>query len=80
MVLNSAGGPNLVYSADAPIIVHEESAEFYKQPIFYAHGHFSKFALPESERLNVTVGNNSTLQVVAFLRPDNLTAVMIHNK
>lgn len=81
MVLNTHGGPNLVYPADAPIIIGDDNREFYKQPIFYVMGHFSKFAIEHSVRLNLTLTNaGANVQAVAFLRPDNLKAVMIHNK
>lgn len=80
MVLNLKGGPNLVYPADAPIVVSDDGKEFYKQPIFYVFGHFSKFAVPDSVRLNVTLTKaDDNIQAVAFLRPDKLKAVMIHN-
>ncbi|XP_045158966.1 lysosomal acid glucosylceramidase-like [Mercenaria mercenaria] len=44
MALDMQGGPNLVENwADSAIIVNAEKDEFYKQPMFYAMAHFSKF-------------------------------------
>lgn len=49
LALDTAGGPNFNLPTDAAIIVNATSNEFYKNPIFYALGNFSKFipALPE---------------------------------
>ncbi len=41
IVLDMAGGPNWVNNVvDSPIIVNASANEFYKQPMFYALGHF----------------------------------------
>lgn len=41
IALNMEGGPNWVNNfVDSPIIVNEKKDEFYKQPMFYAMGHF----------------------------------------
>lgn len=53
LALDVTGGPSLSYKIDAPVIVNQSSAEFYKQPLFYAMGHFSKFVLPGSKRVQV---------------------------
>ncbi|KAF2364786.1 Glycosyl hydrolase family 30 TIM-barrel domain [Trinorchestia longiramus] len=55
--------------------------EVYKQPLFYAIGHVSKFVPDHSVRLGVKATNwPTTMRVVAFERPDNCTAVIIINK
>ncbi len=55
LALNLEGGPNWVNNfVDAPIIVNKTSHEYYKQPFFYALGHFSKFLIPDSVRIQVT--------------------------
>ena len=36
---------------DSPIIVNAEKKEFYKQPMFYILGHFSKFLPRGSQRI-----------------------------
>ncbi|KAL4236076.1 hypothetical protein ACF0H5_004462 [Mactra antiquata] len=49
MALNMEGGPNWVNNfADSPIIVNADKDEFYKQPMYYAMGHYSKFVTPGS--------------------------------
>ncbi|XP_054268410.1 putative glucosylceramidase 4 [Macrosteles quadrilineatus] len=57
MALNDQGGPtgfaNL--TLDAAVIVNKTSGEFYKQPLFYVMGHFSKFIPPGSKSINVTI-------------------------
>ena len=41
LALDLEGGPNWVKNfVDSPIIVNASSAQFYKQPMFYALGHF----------------------------------------
>lgn len=59
LALDVTGGPSLSYNIDAPVIVNQSSAEFYKQPLFYAMGHFSKFVLPGSKRVQV-ISKNTT--------------------
>ncbi|KAJ8926645.1 hypothetical protein NQ314_020970 [Rhamnusium bicolor] len=69
MALDETGGPNFIDNmVDSPIIVNATQQEFYKQPMFYAIGHFSN--LSESD---------SDVQALAFLRPDNLTALVIYS-
>jgi len=44
MVLDTTGGPNWTGNRhDAPIILDVENNLFYKNPMFYHMGHFSKF-------------------------------------
>lgn len=85
MVLNTAGGPTYInFTADAPVVISEDKTEFYKQPMFYALGHFSKFVIPGSVRINAkyqfTSSNKDNVQVLAFQRPDNLKAIIVFNK
>ncbi|KAJ8947595.1 hypothetical protein NQ318_010107, partial [Aromia moschata] len=82
MALNLEGGPTYIhYEADSPILVNATSQEFYKQPMFYAMGHFSKFAVPGSVRLEVdySLPEQDAIKSVAFLRPDNLLALIVFN-
>lgn len=82
MALNLSGGPTYIgYEADSPILVNASSQEFYKQPMFYAMGHFSKFIVPDSVRLDISHSfRKDAVKSVAFLRPDNLVALVIFNK
>lgn len=62
IALNDQGGPtgpaNL--TLDAAVIINQTNGEFYKQPIFYAIGHFSKFIPPGSKKINVTINQPFT--------------------
>lgn len=53
MVLDLYGGPTWVGNyLDAPVIVNPSRDEYYKSPMFYAIGHFSKFVQSNSTRLD----------------------------
>ncbi|RXG53394.1 Glucosylceramidase [Armadillidium vulgare] len=84
MALNLNGGPNWVNNVvDSPIIVNEKEEEFYKQPMFYAMGHFSKFIKRGSKRLANTISgkNSENLQVASFRLTDpNSYAFVVLNK
>ncbi|OWZ21922.1 Glycosyl hydrolase [Phytophthora megakarya] len=87
LVLNTTGGPNWADNqVDAPILVDEEGGvEFYKQPMYYVMGHFSKFLVPGSlqVQLNASAEANSTLKNVdrvAFLTPDSQLVVVLSNR
>ena len=77
IALNTKGGPNWVNNeADSPIIVNATADEFYKQPMFYTMGHFSKFVWPGSKVLTVSV-SPSSFDILVFQRPDgNLVATL----
>jgi len=82
LALDLGGGPNWSGNfVDAPVIVNATADEFYKQPIFYAMGHFSKYIPEDSVGLNVELVN-STRQVsaTAFERPDGMKSVVILNR
>lgn len=53
--------------------------ELYKQPIFYAIGHFSRFVLPDSVRLDVTSLHPLVL-AIGFRRPDESVVIILYNK
>ncbi|GAB6029787.1 hypothetical protein CHUAL_005502 [Chamberlinius hualienensis] len=53
MALDCDGAPNWINNfVDSPIIVNATEDAFYKQPMFYALGHFSKFIPPGSKIVN----------------------------
>ncbi|XP_075984131.1 lysosomal acid glucosylceramidase-like [Anticarsia gemmatalis] len=80
MALNTEGGPNwLKSSVDAPVIINAEAGEFYKQPMFYAMGHFSKFVPRNSKRIKMNETTNTNIQTLAFLTPENTIVVVIYN-
>lgn len=83
MVLDLNGGPTYVRNfVDSPILVNKTVGEFYKQPMYYVLGHFAKFVAADSVRIEAGVINERRdgVDVVAFERPDNLTAVILTNR
>lgn len=93
LVLDANGGPNKVgNNCDAPMI--SDGEHLYVHPQYYALGHFSKYILPGSKRLETVVlgsqrhtaarpygtcDGRDGLEATAFLRPDGLTAVVVLN-
>lgn len=82
LVLNTKGGPSHAnLASDAPIIISDDGKSFALTPAYYVLGHFSKFVIPGSVRVDVTVKpERDGIDVLAFLRPDNLKAVIIFNR
>lgn len=81
LVLDQRGGPNYVDNfVDSPVIVNtENNDEIYKQPMFYAIGHFSRFITEGSVRIGVDSDNLSVL-TLGFKRPDNSIVVIFYNR
>ncbi|KAK7486771.1 hypothetical protein BaRGS_00021918 [Batillaria attramentaria] len=81
IALSTIGGPNWVHNLDnSPIFVNATSGEFYKQPMFYAMGHFSKFLPPGSIYLEMTASPAPAgVKAVAFRRPDAKIAAVFLN-
>ncbi|XP_069940551.1 putative glucosylceramidase 4 [Cherax quadricarinatus] len=80
LALDMQGGPNWANNfLDATIIVNAEEGEFYKQPLFYALGHLSKFVLPGAQRISTTT-TQSTLDVASFLDTAGGTVVVLLNR
>lgn len=52
--------------------------EFYKQPMFYIMGHFSKL-VPEGSVHIEAVASNVNLDCVAFKRPDDKIVAVLFN-
>ncbi|KFD52452.1 hypothetical protein M513_06649 [Trichuris suis] len=83
LALDLQGGPNWVRNfVDSPIIVDADNNIFYKQPMYYALGHFSKFLPPGSKRIahKANLTDHRRLQIVAFKRKDGLIALIVHNE
>jgi glucosylceramidase len=80
LALDTGGGPTYLHNyLDSAIIVNATANEFYKQPIFYALAHLSKFVPPGSKRIQLT-STDSGIDTVAFLRPDTIVAVVLLNR
>ena len=82
LVLDEIGGPNYAKNfVEAAVIVNTTShQEAYKQPIFHALGHFSRFIPENSVRIRVRTSNVRVVDVVGFLRPDKKIALIFYNK
>jgi glucosylceramidase len=86
LALNLQGGPNWVGNfVDSPIIVNSSSGEFYKQPMFYAMGHFSAFLPRDSVRVGL-VSNLSgffdrrNVMATGFVNANGYKVVILLNK
>ncbi|KAH3697609.1 hypothetical protein DPMN_085113 [Dreissena polymorpha] len=81
------GGPSWVYNyADSPIVVDAKQAKggvpvFYKQPMFYTMGHFSKFITAGSVAIEMFTLEDvpAGIYSVGFMRPDNYIVVVVGN-
>ncbi|CAD5231072.1 unnamed protein product [Bursaphelenchus xylophilus] len=80
--LDEQGGPNWVGNfVDAPIIVDAEKKVFYKQPMYYIMGHFSKFIPPESYRIQMTQSvDENAFEAVGFIVNGTRLVVVAHNR
>lgn len=81
LILNIDGGPSITgEKQDAPILVNDDSTEFYKQPMYYVLGHFSKHIKPGSVRLDTYTDKYLDVLTVAYLRPDDKIVVLLYNR
>lgn len=67
---------------DAPIIVNATADEFYKQPMYYALAHVSKYVPPDSVRIETSVSLAASLlglKSAGFLRPDGTVVLIVYN-
>ncbi|XP_037563125.1 lysosomal acid glucosylceramidase-like isoform X1 [Dermacentor silvarum] len=82
LALDTEGGPNWAkYFVDSPIIVNATAEEFYKQPLYYVLGHFSKFIPRGSVKVDARMKEGSEkLQYAAFMTPASTIVVIILNK
>ncbi|XP_068211307.1 lysosomal acid glucosylceramidase-like [Palaemon carinicauda] len=81
MVLDMQGGPSWAKrSADAPIVVKKEKDTFYKQPLFYAMGHFSKYVTDGDVRVSYSIAPSvEGLEVTSFLKTSGEVVVVLMN-
>ncbi|XP_015610470.1 glucosylceramidase [Cephus cinctus] len=79
LALNEQGGPNWIENyVDSPIIVNAENDEFYKQPMYYALAHFSKFIPPNSRRIELTASTD--VKSLSVTTPNDETVIVLYNK
>ncbi|KAL3287230.1 hypothetical protein HHI36_001707 [Cryptolaemus montrouzieri] len=82
LALNINGGPTYIDTfIDSSILVNATAQEFYKQPMYYAIGHFSKFIPENSVRIDLSPSIEQ-LPIVAVTTPEpaNKTVLVILNK
>ena len=80
LALDLKGGPSWAKNfADAAIIVNGTGNEFYKQPLFYAMGHFSKFIPKDSIRIDLKI-SKSVIKAIGFRTPQKNVVIIIVNK
>lgn len=81
MALNLEGGPTYVKNfVDSPIIVNTTADEFYKQPMYYALGHFSKYLRPGAQRVqSVYTGDKASIKQTVFVNSDGSVVISIFN-
>jgi glucosylceramidase len=85
-LLNMTGGPNWANNeVDCPILLDDDNETYHKQPMYYALGHFSKFILPGSVRIQVNSTSThhiveAPMEATGFLRPDGLIVMVILNR
>lgn len=81
MVLSVTGGPSWAENyVDSSILVNSTAGEFYKQPMYYALAHFSKFIPPDSVRIETSVVSaDDEVHAVGFLRPDGAIVLTVYN-
>lgn len=87
LALNKEGAPNWAKNyVDSPIIVMPENDEFYKQPMYYALYHFSKFVPPNSKRISLIdinkypIFTSKSISAIAFLTPEENIVIVFLNK
>uniref|UniRef100_A0A8C9NGC9 Glucosylceramidase n=1 Tax=Serinus canaria TaxID=9135 RepID=A0A8C9NGC9_SERCA len=84
LALDMEGGPNWSKNyVDSPVIVDSSKDVFYKQPMFYHLGHFSKFIPEGSQRVGLAVSkkcHRCDLEHSAFLRPDGAVVLVVLNR
>lgn len=83
MALDLYGGPSWAKNnLDSPIIVNAERDEYYKSPMFYAIGHFSRFIEPDSYRLDHRIAYakyDYPLEAAAFMTPKERIVIVVLN-
>ncbi|XP_054161789.1 putative glucosylceramidase 3 [Oppia nitens] len=82
LALDMDGGPrwNDKQGYGGTINIDSKIGVAYKQPSFYALGHFSKFISPESIRIEHTIDKSvDNFVVVTLVRPDNRTVLVALN-
>lgn len=83
LALDEQGGPNWVNNTiDALVIVNNTSPEYYKQPLYYVFGHFSRFLVPGSTHVSHEIlnGLEDKIKMTSFISPQNEIIFTLLNK
>lgn len=85
MVLDMKGGPSWAGTiVTAPVHVSDDGTEYYKEPLYYAIGHFAKFVVPDSVRIGAYAKHDhvqhSDILATIFERPDKAVVVTLLNR
>lgn len=84
LALNLEGGPCIdeKFRADASVVVDAKKGTYYRNPMFYAIGHLSKYVRPGSVRVKSVHHWGAHMfanQYIAFQTPDNYLVVFVMN-
>lgn len=84
LMLDLSGGPSIDprFRSDAPIIVDHRRSCYYRNPMFYAIGHLSRYVRPGSIRVKIDFFSSAHMfskQQIAFVTPENYLVVFIMN-
>ena len=83
LLLDLQGGPNWIKNfVDSPIIANTTNGNvFYKNPMYYAMGHFSKFLPRHSLRIELKTlkEDKQTLKIICFKTPVNQIVIIALN-
>lgn len=81
MALDWSGGPTWAKNyVDSPILVNATTNEFYKQPLYYAMGHASKFINRDADRLLITPTEAGSVLATAVKNPGGSIVIVAMNK
>ncbi|XP_046661458.1 lysosomal acid glucosylceramidase-like isoform X2 [Homalodisca vitripennis] len=81
LALDTTGGPSWAKNqVDSPILVNSSADEFYRQPMFYAMGHASKFVERGGVRLQVSPTVTRDVHATAVQNPDGRIVIIMLNK
>lgn len=77
LALNLAGGPTWSRNfLDSALLVDANQAQYFKNPMFYALGHLSRFIEPKSRVLPANIfANGSSVPIISGALQDELSAV-----
>lgn len=73
---------NIYSSANAAVMVDTKQRVYYRNPMFYAIGHLSRYVKPGSIRVKVMFYSSAHMyasQYIAFITPENYLVVFVSN-